>query len=445
MKPKPEAIAPGRDSLPLRIFTGLFGGFLALALLKFGNPPIFEGLVTAPSDIYEFLLFSPWPIAWAYRLLAVVAIVGLFARPRRGAGPLWLVWILLGWLVWQVLAGARSIDTQLSYPTLKHFAANVACFCLGMFVLGRAKSLWPFWLPLLAGFALMLAVGWSQHFGGLEETRRYFWTYIYPETRQVSPEYLKKLSSDRIFATMFYANALAGALLLLLPLVLATIWRMRNWFTPAARGFVVVVVSVASLACLYWSGSKGGWLLMLGLGVIAVLRVSFSRRLKLALVGALVAVSLAGFIWRYSDFFKRGATSVSARFDYWRAALQTAGRSPGFGSGPGTFGLAYAAIKRPESEPSRLTHNDYLQQASDSGIPGFLLYTSFIAGTLAWIFRRHFWAWSEPVNAEQWQKFAVWLGVLGWSLQGVAEFGLYLPALAWPAFAFMGWLTSLDT
>jgi hypothetical protein len=35
---------------------------------------------------------------------------------------------------------------------------------------------------------------------------------------------------------------------------------------------------------------------------------------------------------------------------------------------------------------------------------------------------------------------AVWLGVLGWALQGVIEFGLYIPALAWPAFAFLGWL-----
>ena len=36
--------------------------------------------------------------------------------------------------------------------------------------------------------------------------------------------------------------------------------------------------------------------------------------------------------------------------------------------------------------------------------------------------------------------FAVWLGVLGWSLQSLVEFGLYIPALAWPAFTFLGWL-----
>lgn len=43
-------------------------------------------------------------------------------------------------------------------------------------------------------------------------------------------------------------------------------------------------------------------------------------------------------------------------------------------------------------------------------------------------------------GAQDWLVFGVWLGVLGWSLQGFAEFGLYIPALAWPAFAFLGWL-----
>jgi hypothetical protein len=38
---------------------------------------------------------------------------------------------------------------------------------------------------------------------------------------------------------------------------------------------------------------------------------------------------------------------------------------------------------------------------------------------------------------------AVWLGVLGWSLQSLVEFGLYIPALAWPAFTFLGWLLGL--
>ena len=82
---------------------------------------------------------------------------------------------------------------------------------------------------------------------------------------------------------------------------------------------------------------------------------------------------------------------------------------------------------------ARLTHNDYLEQASDSGIPGFLLYTGFVGWCLVYVYRR-------GGLRSDWVRLAVWLGLLGWALQSLVEFGLYIPAIAWPAFGFMGWL-----
>src|SRR5258707_8424182 len=83
------------------VFAGLFGGFLGLSLLKFGNPPIMERWVTKPNGFYEFLLGYPWPITWAYGFLVLVAVVGLrVARPNRSA-PAWLVCLPLLWLGWQ--------------------------------------------------------------------------------------------------------------------------------------------------------------------------------------------------------------------------------------------------------------------------------------------------------------------------------------------------------
>ena len=486
MKSEPQAPAARGDGVWPTIFAGLFGALLGLCLLKFGNPPITEKYVAAPANFWEFLLGYPWPIAWAYRLLALVAVAGLAVgirsnhrwtqidtdkngpRPstsRRKTGPIerdpvqteatpdsgpknlcssvsicgyLLIALPLVWLVWQFIAGARSVDAELTTPTLKHFAACGLCFYLGYFSLGRVTRLWPFWLGLIGGFLLVLAVGWEQQFGGLRESRRYFFLYVYPYMAEVPPEYLKKISSNRIFSTLFYPNTLAGVLLLLLPATLAALWRLRGLLTPAARWFLLGLVGTAGLACLYWSGSKGGWLLMLLLGLLALLRLPFNRQVKVGLVTAILLAGLAGFFWRYSVFFQKGATSVSARFDYWRAAVQTAREHPLFGTGPGTFAIAYQKIKRPESEMARLAHNDYLEQASDSGLAGLLTYVLLIAGTLAWTYPK---AGQAPrVDSDDWLTFAVWLGVLGWSLQSLFEFGLYIPALAWPAFAFLGWL-----
>jgi O-antigen ligase len=253
-----------------------------------------------------------------------------------------------------------------------------------------------------------------------------------PEGYAANPGLLKKAESVRISATLFYPNALAGVLLLLLPGALTTVFR-TNLLTQGAKGLVGGILGGGALACLYWSGPKAGWLLALILGVIALLRSPLSRQVKTAVIACLLVVGIVGFTVKYARFFQRGATSVVARFDYWKAGLQTAASHPVLGTGPGTFSRPYEQIKRPESEMARLTHNDYLQQASDSGWPGFAFYSVAVAGILAVSARR-------ALTGQDWEAFAVWLGALGWALQGLVEFGLYIPALAWPAFSFLGWL-----
>jgi O-antigen ligase len=411
------------------IFAGVFGAFLGLTLLKFGNPPIMEKYVSAPTDGYEFLIGYPWPIGWGYRLLILVAILGVFVARR---GPrVWrgILALPLIWLGWQCLAAIQSVDAQLSGLTVRHFAACVACFYLGFFSLDHSNRR-SFWIPIAGALVLVLVLGFEQHFGGLEATRRYFFLYMYPKLADVPHDYIKKLSSNRIFGTLFYPNALAGALLLLMPPVVAVVLDTRR-MTTAAKSVLAGAIAVASFVCLYWSGSKGGWLLMLLAGVVALLRLPVKRQLKLAVLAVLLMGGVTGFALKYAGFFQRGATSVVARFDYWRAALQTTAEKPLWGTGPGTFAIPYEKIKRPESEMSRLVHNDYLEQASDSGILGFLVYTAFIGFTL-WLTR--------PAATTDRLRFAIWLGVLGWSLQSWFEFSLYIPALAWPAFTFMGFL-----
>ena len=86
---------------------------------------------------------------------------------------------------------------------------------------------------------------------------------------------------------------------------------------------------------------------------------------------------------------------------------------------------------------ARLTHNDYLEQFSDSGIPGGFFYAAWILTALIIIGRR-VWNFGSPM------AFAIFIGLLGWFVQGIGEFGLYIPALAWPAFALMGCLLGVS-
>ena len=459
-----------------RVFLILTGVWLFTALFLFGNPVILDYL-HPPKSV---LLGGESP-SNVRHYLGILAVLGLacvlgfsrLAKPKLSLPPgvpKWIVWLPAAWLGWQLLSFLQTENEAMSRATVIHFASCLAAFYLGLFVLGRMRlaklALWGAALGLM----LNLADACIEKFGGLEQTRNSIIAQIEsgkldpatlpakardagktipPEieeqiaalppkmaakVRQLPLELVKRMYSTRLYGHMFYPNALAGVILLLLPVSLALLLGQGRWRMP--RAAIALGLAAVGLACLYWSGSKAGWLIAIALLGAWFLHLPVPKKLKLGLAGAAMVVGLAGFAVKYADYFDRGATSVGARFGYWRAAAQTAMEKPLLGTGPGTFQLAYKRHRAPGAEPTRLTHNDYLQQASDSGWPGFALYAAFIGGA-AWVLARR--RLDDPVLV------ATRLGLLAWVLQGFVEFGLYIPALAWPAWLMLGWLLASPT
>lgn len=423
--------SPEDQSHLRKAFAAVFGLFLGLALLKFGTPSVMDRFVTPPTDAMEFAIFV-WPLKFAYPLAIGVGIFGLFACRWQRFAPPWLMAMPVLWWAWQLISATQSIDHNLSRDVVAYFSICLLCLFLGGMAL-RNKAAFPFFfVPVLLGFTAALYVGIEQNFGGLEASRKYFWAEIYPKLPSAPTEYIRKMQSNRIFSTVFYPNAFAGLLLLLTPTILAWIWQAKAQFTIGARSFLCGLIGLTSAACLYWTGSKGGWLLAMTLCIVIFLHQRAPAKLKLVVVASMLLLGIAGFYLKNKTYLDRGATSVVARFDYWTAAYKTTLQRPIFGSGPGTFAIAYQAVKRPESEMARLTHNDYLQQASDSGIPGFLVYITAIGGIIWQLYRKLCWH-HDPIGA------ATWLGLSAWALQSIFEFTLYVPSVAWLAFTLAGW------
>lgn len=434
MNRQPDKPSPPSRAWAEGLLATVTGIWLGLALLKFGNPVIFHDKVSKPEGFYQWLI-QPWPIALGFAAFVLVAIAGMFVWRRNPGVPRWIVGLPLAWFCWQVAASIQTVDVGLTRITLMHFVVCVGCFYLGLFSLSRVQDLTALWAGWIVGYGLVLALGFEQHWGGLEETRQWFFTYQLPALKEApSPEFLQKLASDRIYSTLFYPNTLAGAILLLTPIGV-------TWLVTAQRltGPVRIVlgagIGLGSLACLIWSGSKAGWLIALLLAVAAVLEWPLRKPIKAWILGGVILVGLAGFSVAHGAYVSRGAKSAAARIEYWRAAVQAMKQRPLLGSGPGTFGVIYSRLKSPESEMAKLAHNDYLQQGSDAGIPGLLGYSALIAGSLVILYRK------RSVSR---QVCAVWIGLLGLALQGMVEFGLFIPALAWPQFLLLGWLWGTD-
>jgi hypothetical protein len=442
----------------LRIYSGAFGAFLGLAIVKFGNPVILDEKIIPPTSLSDAWI-SPWPTHWANLLLVLIALPGLwlaFTHWRGGLG-LRALWILpVAWLGWQVVSATQTVDGALTATTLWQLAGCVVCYFLGALVLSYERGLRWLLIGILAAFAFCLVRAVEQRLVEFPQDRQFLlegqrtgWTNLPPETFAqmrkeqliittngvdvANPMYLAKLEKGRVNGTLVYPNALAGIVLLLLPLSLVLALNATQRFRSVTRGAVIALTLFLGIAGLFWSGSKSGWLIAMGMGGVWLLRLNWPSRLKWAAVTAIAVVGLTVFAVRFQNYFAAGATSVGARFDYWRAAAQTTREHPLFGTGPGTFQRPYARLKAPESEMARLVHNDYLEQFSDSGVIGGICYVAWIACLLV-VLGRRVWRTTDVL------PFAIFTGLLGWFVQGFSEFGLYIPALAWTAFCLAGWL-----
>jgi O-antigen ligase len=451
----------------LKFYALAFGLFLGLCLWKFGNPVILDHKISAPATPAEFLN-DPWPLHWANWILLPLAGLGaLLAFKKhnlshsdksevgsRKSEIKWLWLLPLLWLGWQFASATQTVDADLTRATLWQFSGCVACYFLGALIFARDK-LWRWLLPgLLAAFAFCLVRGIDQHvfefpqnYQMLVEGERTGWTNFPPEAvaqmrsdniiiitngaEMANPAMLDKFKKGRVAGTLVYPNALAGIILLLWPLSLALAFGATKNLKPPIRFAAIGLTVFLGGAAFYWSGSKLGWLIGIAIAGFYLLRLNWPKQIKLATIALVLVVGLGIFAVRFQNYFSAGATSVGARFDYWRAAVQTTAAKPVFGSGPGTFQRPYAQLKSPEAEMARLTHNDYLEQFSDSGVIGGLAYAAWIFLALTATVKKT-WRGGDAIS------FAILAGLLAWFVQGFGEFGLFIPALAWTAFTLLG-------
>jgi len=444
-----------------RLYALGFGLFLGLAILKFGNPVILDHKITPPVSPSEFWMYA-WPMHWGNWILLPLALAGAalaYIGKPRWPGTRWLWTLPLLWFGWQLLSATQTVDGNLTATTLWQFGGCVACYFLGALVLGREQAVRWLLAGVLAAFAFCLIKGINQRLVEFPQSRQVLlegertgWTNIPPEmfaemkhnrvvitTNGVdvaNPAILAKFAKGRVNGTLVYPNALAGLILLLLPVSLVLAFNRTKRLRTPIRAAVIALTVFLGGSAFFWTGSKLGWLIAMAIGGACLFRLQWPMRLKLATLIGILLIGLVIFAVRFHSYFAAGATSVGARFDYWRAAVETTVNHPLFGTGPGTFQRPYERIKSSAAEMARLAHNDYLEQFSDSGIAGGAFYAAWIFLSLATIGRRT-WLSTDLMT------FAIFVGLLGWFVQEFGEFSLYVPALAWTAFTLLGCLLAL--
>lgn len=404
-----------------------------LAPLKFGSPVVLTVSMVPPTSLFDWIFFT-WPNQLAV-LVAFGGLVWLVVDNERRAARMDLLFLLpVLFLLSQIIAVPTSICLQTSTDTLLHFAVCVLLFyAAAWYVRDGAAAAWVFGALGLATF-LILVYALQQYFGGLEDTRQYAALYA-PD---LPADLQLRLTSNRVFGTFVYPNALAGFIVLAFGPVLAWIWvRARIW-DAKVRWLTLLLVGGLMVLTLALTGSRGGFVafaaaVMAGLFCL----VPKGSRRTWWVVVALVAIAGVFLVAQRAGVIRLSTASVSARGDYWRGAIQIARDHPWLGTGPGTFGSIYPKYKTALTEEAQLVHNNFLQMWSDSGLAGFVIFA------LLWLVGLR-----DGFNVAR-QRYgdaagiAIVAGITGWVVHAMMDFDLYVPGVALPAFILLGVLQGL--
>jgi putative inorganic carbon (HCO3(-)) transporter len=402
-----------------------------LAPLKFGTPVMIQAAAPLPRYGAEWFQFS-----WPNELIVIFIFAGfiwlVLDRDRMLARVDLLFTLPLFFLLTQALAVPRTICPQVTIDTLMLFAAGVLLFYVGAWYVrdGAATAQIFGGLALATLFVCMLAM--RQHFGGFAETRAYAALYVDPA--HAPKDFLLRMTSNRVFGSLVYPNALAGFIVVAFSPTLVWIWvRARSW-DPRVKWVTLVFAGGVMLFCLVLTGSRGGFLAF-GVMVLTVFVSWFTGGERqttfwlLALVATLAVVFLLG---QHAGFLHFGTTSLESRLDYWRGAVAIVRDHPWVGTGPGTFGSIYPKYKTALTEEAQVVHNNFLQMWSDSGV------LAFVAYALLWIVAVRDAFRLARQRAGDAAAMAVCGALAGWTAHGLMDFDLYSPGVALPAFILLG-------
>lgn len=320
---------------------------------------------------------------------------------------------------------------------------------------------------LVAGAILVSLYGLYQYSCGLGETRAVLGAM---QGGDRSEAFMSRVSADAVFSTFFYPNALAGYLIIIIPLAASIFFLPLGDSLAVCYGVYISALIASVIAWGFFSGLCGrplllvslfvmagvllanlslaekrgrrGWLMPSILPVVilpiwvlsrtasegAWLALFFSvlvvpplilRKYKLASVITLVmltAIAVALFANLLPSAMK---DTAGARVDYWRAALGMWRGNPICGIGPGDFGGAYARFRTPGSEEGRLPHSIYLGLAAELGVVGLAAFVYF------WIFC----ALSLCAGARRGDPIAwgVCISIVAFLLHGAIDVNLSVP------------------
>lgn len=241
----------------------------------------------------------------------------------------------------------------------------------------------------------------------------------------------------------FNVNEIAGAMAYLTPLMAGiAVW---YWIARPTTRMVWLYRLLASLAFwLLWLAVFLGQSRLAIYGILPallVVSVVLVPRGRWRMLAVLVVAVFAGiqlllltgaFAQQPDTILERDQDSLSSRLRMWHSGMQILEDYPLTGSGLNTFRISAVRARYPVAEFERIphAHNEWVQIASDLGIPGLLVFAGWYA-TVGWMLIH---SWQSGDAKAKAMGLAIGCGLAAHLVYGMGD---AIPV--WDRFAFVFW------
>jgi O-antigen ligase len=329
---------------------------------------------------------------------------------------------ILSFAFFVILSCIYSVNLNASLKQTYIIISNILLCFLVINIVKKKKQVFIITACLIIAAAIVSLYGIYQYFWGLDETRN----WVLQQNIQFHPGVLSRLGINQAFSTFVIRNALAGYLLLILPLCISLFFISKSFYK-----LLLSIAAASIVLCLYLTYSKGGWGIFLILVLVSILILiykKFRRKKKFYIVSISAVVCLVIFsaiflkITDETHMVYDTLGSFKARLNYWRACPGMVKDFP-FGSGIDTFGSIYPKYKIPHAEEVQLAHNNFLQLWTETGILGVL---SFL---LIWVVFFRDWRKTFRITHVRALSIGMYVGCGAFLIHSLVDFDFYVPGI----------------
>jgi O-antigen ligase len=310
----------------------------------------------------------------------------------------WLNVLLVAFVMLVILSFINAPYKFGAFPYLSTWITDIILF----YTISRLCIQYPHLItPLITLFlsnALLITLSaLYQHFKGLKEMTLEIQKnpqLLNSIPLELRTDFWGRVAAAEPFATFIYQNSLGAFLVIALPLMLSAFLFVRKPFLSLVQLLKedylwskilragLLAITILMLFVLVKTGSKGAFVCFIASAIIIfVMHLKLSKASRIALLIAGVILFLFIFTLTLDiisapdnpPWAENISGSLKVRFDYWRAGVKIIKDNIWTGVGLNQFGSKYLYYKSGRAGETTRAHNDYLQFASEMGLPALVI------------------------------------------------------------------------